>query len=73
MQPTVGRIVHTGDMETTATEARPLAAIITRVWSDTCINLCVFTDAGPEMRTSVVLAAEGDKLTPVTWTWPPRA
>lgn len=69
MKPTIGRIVHTGD-----TNGEPLAAIITKVHSDTCVSLCVFASDGCTVRTSVMLAAESaTKLEPFQWAWPPRA
>ncbi len=57
---------------------RDHAAIITRVWSDTCVNLHVFFDAhDPESRNSVVELAELPEGTTDTsgnggWFWPPR-
>lgn len=45
MKPTIGRIVHvnvTREESGEALELRP--AIITRVWSNTCVNLQVFLD-----------------------------
>jgi hypothetical protein len=68
-KPSLGRIVHF--FPTTGSE--PLAAVITRVWSDTCVNLEVFgSAAGPDetqgrFPTSVVQGPG-----PRTWSWPPR-
>lgn len=53
-------------------------AIITRVWSDTCVNLRVFFDAGESgTRNSVTMLPalpEGTKDTSGTsgWKWPER-
>lgn len=50
-------------------------AIITRVWSDTCVNLHVFFDAFPsEVRTSATrLDTPEDTHNPNSgWRWPPR-
>lgn len=56
----------------------PLPAIITRVWSDDCINVVVFADGyGPsqcEGVTSVQYAdtdEERNRLA-TSWCWPPR-
>lgn len=82
MKPSIGRIVHyvlaSTDSPRNAGEHRP--AIITRVWSDECVQLQVFTD-GPNDE------AEGDQggllwrssvsMNDVekpgrTWHWPER-
>ncbi len=66
MNPTVGRIVHTMTGDGPEVEA----AIITKVWNPTCVNLCVFSPAGvPGARTSVVFS-ESPK--PYSWFWPAR-
>ena len=71
-KPSVGRVVHyqvaghdSDDIR--YNYAKILPAIIVRVWSDTCVNLKVFTD-GPNdgWKTSVVLGNE-----PGQWSWPP--
>jgi len=86
----IGRIVHyyQGDYEmpkgmigeghswsgTNGTRFHP--AMITRVWSDECVNLIVFMDAqGPIVRTSMTLLpdavfAEGVHCTNSGWRWP---
>lgn len=68
MKPSVGRIVHfhatTGADEFNGSKTHP--AIITRVWSDDCVNLHVFFDANaPQVRTSCS-ASLG------MWSWPER-
>ena len=67
MKPSVGRIVHfhIGGEEH--------AAIITRVWSDWCVNLTVFdpSDGSTSARNSVCLAT-GDHDLDGRWCWPPR-
>lgn len=61
MKPTVGRIVYYKDGE-------HQAAIITKVWSDTCVNLTVFNGNGnTEYHTSVVNGVEGGQ-----WDWMPH-
>lgn len=74
MTVTVGRIVHYVESppgEAYAPPAKPHPAIVTKVWSDTCVNLTVFFDGRPpEPRTSVMRAPDwgGGQ-----WDWPPRA
>lgn len=63
IKPTVGRVVlyrpYPTDNMAGAQEKEPLAAIVTRVWSDTCVNLCVFDANGvTSSRTSVLLHQE---------------
>lgn len=85
MKPTIGRIVH-------FVQKKPsmygegfihLPAIITAVWSDTCVNLQVFTDGSnseedgtnfPHIKwvTSPSLD-ESETPQPRTWHWPERA
>lgn len=70
MKPTVGRIVHYmygGEM---------FPAMITHVWTDTCVNLVIFnnglTDNGLEVtfkRPSVTFA---ENHVNHTWHWPER-
>jgi hypothetical protein len=62
-KPSVGRIVHLKDGEVSC------AAIITKVWNDTCVNLAFFTEGGScSPRSSVVFGTEHGQ-----WYWPPRA
>lgn len=63
IKPTVGRVVlyrpFPSDNLAGASDSEPLAAIVTRVWSDTCVNLCVFDANGvTSSRTSVLLWQE---------------
>lgn len=61
--PSPGRIVlyYPGPSESIARSGgAPLAAIVCRVWSDTCINLTVFDANGnTHPRTSVTLVQPG--------------
>jgi hypothetical protein len=86
----IGRIVHyyQGDYEadsygskerwpgTNGTRFHP--AIITRVFTDDCVNLVVFIDGkGQEVRTSMTrlpdeVFAEGMHCTNSGWRWPER-
>lgn len=66
MSPTIGRIVH----YYVGNEAEPLPAIITRVWSNECVNLHVFSDHGDDtLETSVPQRVTS---TSWGWDWPPR-
>jgi len=68
-KPSVGRIVHYFPQP----DSEPAAAIITRVWSDTCVNLHVFSDGCDQPNedlTSISLAQDPDR--PCVWKWPNR-
>lgn len=90
-KPSIGRIVHykerspSGgdgeggygrDVEWNGSKVAP--ALITRVWSDTCVNLTIFPDNGvPYTRTSVYLladeaAADSPAGGSIRCYWPPR-
>jgi hypothetical protein len=73
MKPTIGRIVHfyTGvpGYQANGAGEGPYAAIITQVWSDTCVNLMVFPgSAVPFPVTSVV----SDEDAMCSWRVPPH-
>ena len=76
MKPTIGRIVH----YVLDLEKNPVAAIITAVWSDTCVNLRLFYDGyglapqthgWAEWVTSRTLD-ESEKPAVGTWHWLPK-
>ena len=71
-KPTICRIVlfHAGkDQESNGSAFYP--AIITHVWSETCVNLTAFPDNGlPTPHTSVPLLEEPGQT--YRWSWPPR-
>lgn len=73
--PTVGQIVLVPMEPTEANHFAHIApAIITRVWSDTTVNVRVLAD-GPDMpwRTSVTyIDALNNAEGTYRWTWPPR-
>lgn len=78
-KPSVGRIVHYTPQEPAGngTKGQPYPAVITHVWSDTCVNLNVLNDGSftlsrDECPTSVNLATDPDNPSPRTWSWPPR-
>lgn len=60
-KPTVGRIVLYHE------NAEVWPAIITRVFTDDTVNLCVFKDWMPAMTKSSVVK----EATPQGWWWPP--
>lgn len=64
IKPTVGRIVwyypSASDADLVPCGSQPMAAQISCVWSDTCVNLCVTSPSGFTVgRTSVLLVQEG--------------
>lgn len=76
-KPTVGRIVHyfPGSADSLYVQGKPLAALITSVWSDTCVNLAVFHANGgtPYSKTSVFLQQDGLAApSEIYAAWPPR-
>lgn len=67
MKPSIGRIVIYRGIDSNGSLEHP--AIITRVWSDTCVNLTVFPDNGEVIvKTSVNL--DQDKIQSHGWAWP---
>jgi hypothetical protein len=66
-KPTVGRIVHVNLSDDD--KGQPHAAIITHVWSDTCVNLHLFADAcffnAPRLSARVNYGEEAGH-----WHWP---
>lgn len=72
-KPSLGRIVLFRSHESNGAKEHP--AMITRVWSDTCVNLTVFPDFANHfvMKTSVNQNEnlEGPNQDNV-WRWPPR-
>lgn len=66
MKPSVGRIVLFSEGGTEA------PAIVTRVWSDSCVNLQPFpVDRFPGEHTSVCFAEQPSSVGS-SWRWPPR-
>lgn len=63
MKPTVGRIVHY--WAPGPKDSQPQAAIIVRVWSDTCVNLAILNGSGRLVEnppSSVLLVQEGNEV-----------
>lgn len=75
MKPSVGRIVHVYHPDVKDNGASFAPAIITRVWSDDCINVTAFPDCGTQKILTSLLPyhfgneVDGEK---VGWAWPPR-
>lgn len=62
--PTVGRIVWYHPPKPTPYD-QPMAAIVTHVWSDTCVNLAIFCSNGrpmPEPPTSILLVQDDNPV-----------
>lgn len=68
MKPSIGRIVHFVE------NGIHFAAIVTKIWSDTCINLYVFDDGSGNLssntKTSVVYYEDASQ--DYTWHWPEK-
>ena len=67
IKPTVGRVVwywpHKDDHQIVKGGDQPLAAFVSHVWNDTCVNLAVFDANGVAFsRTSVLLVQEGNPV-----------
>lgn len=82
MKPTIGRIVHFVQKKPAGygEQLVTLPAIIVSVWSDTCVNLQIFTDrinsdesnmSSIKWETSISLD-ENENPQPRTWHWPPK-
>lgn len=74
MKPSIGRIVH----YVSQFNGNHVAAIVVRVWSDTCVNLRVFydgtndaPDGESEWHTSRTLDESADPQKG-TWHWPEK-
>lgn len=68
--PTIGRIVHYqahGSPDGTH-KSEPRAAIVTRVHSDICVDLCVLNPNGMFFNTS---CCRSDEPKAGRWNWPP--
>lgn len=71
MKPSLGRIVLFRSYNSNGSIEHP--AIITRVWSDTCVNLIVFLDmAIPMLKSSVIQDEDVSSDNNYAWRWPPR-
>lgn len=77
IKPTIGRIVHFwGGDETDAKKKQPFPAVITHVWSDSCVNLFVFGDGSFPHQNSAetsVCQAGTNQTEGKRWDWPARA
>lgn len=78
MAPTIGRIViytqPADEMQRNGCRTHP--AIITRVWSEDCVNLTVFLDDGFVGHVTSVLKGSSydaeNRTQCASWEWPPR-
>lgn len=72
MKPTVGRIVifQQGAHAEPINGTREHPAIITRVWSDTCVNLQVFFDNARPAPSASVLHTSAAQQNSMSWSWP---
>ncbi len=71
MKPSIGRIVLFRGEKSNGANEHP--AIVTRVWSDTCVNLTVFLDNGaPFVVTSATQDEDVESGSLRAWRWPPR-
>ena len=71
MTPTIGKIVFYqahGSPDGTH-KSVPRAAVITEVFSDTCVSLCVLNPTGLFFNTKVEM---NESAVGGTWHWPPR-
>ena len=84
MTPTIGRIVHFVQKKPSGYPEGQMVhvpAIITAVWSDTCVNLQVFTDGtnsdepnmNPVKWVTSATFDESENPQPRTWHWPERS
>ncbi len=65
MRPSIGRIVHyIGDGTLLSSSDNHYPAIVTHVWSDTCVNLFVFPKGSPvdERNSGVKTSVVWDEL-----------
>lgn len=75
--PTVGRVVWYWDADQSVMDRKgqPFAAIITHVWSDSCVNLAVLGDGSFNIAnyrpTSVMRASADSNITAMRWDWMP--
>lgn len=70
MKPSIGRIViyhfSENQRELSNNYQKDAPAVITAVWSDTCVNLKVLTDGVHDIWVTSVTNGEGDRQ----WSWP---
>lgn len=71
MKPSICRmVVYAPSKDDPAHNGAPvLPAVITRVWSDTCVNLKVINDEDRDFWVTSVVQGDGVR----NWNWPPRA
>jgi hypothetical protein len=69
-RPSIGRIVlyRPAEHDPGHNDTLQVPAVITRVFSETCVNLQVLNDGPTNFWKTSVLRGDG----PMTWNWPPR-
>jgi hypothetical protein len=67
MKPSIGRIVHHVNGQ-----GAHEAAIISRVFSDTCVNLHVMQDDDTEPFRRITSVLQDEIVRPNSWHWPER-
>ena len=70
MKPSKGRVILF-----VSYESAKCVGIITRVWSDTCVNVAGWDEGNtPVALTSLTYLESGAEAAPMagTWSWPPR-
>ena len=73
MTPSIGRIVHYqahGSPDGTY-KSVPRAAVVTEVFSDKCVSLCVLSPGGLLFNANCMLD-ESEEPKGGSWRWPPR-
>lgn len=69
MMPTVGRIVHVfGSPESTT----PMAAIVTAVHGEACINVAVWDPNGGTFARTSVMRRDQPGIQGTCWDWPAK-
>lgn len=66
MKPSIGRIVHY-----VGGDGQHCAGIITRVWSDTCVNLSVFVES-EKLFVATSVIHDPKATDPNSWHWPEK-
>lgn len=63
IKPTIGRVVL---VRSTASQVDPYPALVTKVWSDTCVNVAGFNDGGTAFSHSSCRLIQDDEPAPAT-------
>lgn len=63
IKPTIGRVLWFHPAGSSAQD-QPLASIVSHVWTDTCVNLAVFSESGNCSSETSVTLFQGDGEAP---------